>query len=386
MKMPWICLGTVCGLVLAGCGSVEKPSVAAEAPKEDPTSIAPQPSLREQLKIGEPAWAMVGTSMTVAARVEVDETRVTRAGSPLMGRITALSVQEGEQVRNGQVLALLNSTGLTDAQLGFLKSLSQRLLAQRAVERAQVLLKADVIGVAELQRREAELQQASAELDAAQDQLTLLGMTPEGIEELRRTRALNSVTSVRAGMDGTVLVRKVTVGQVVQPADTVCEIVDLSTVWLVADVPEQTAGHLTVGTTVEAEIAALPGEKVLGHLSFVSSTVNPETRTVRVRMNLPNPRRLFKPAMLATMVLKEQPQRQRVLPSSAVVREGNDEYVFVQEDANRFRLRAVALGAEVEAGRVLVDGVKPGEKVVLAGAFHLNNERRRRSQRGGGGE
>lgn len=385
MKTPWICLGSVCGLMLAGCGSVEKSSVAAEAPREDLMTIAPQPNLRAQLTVGEPAWAMVGMSMTVAARVEVDETRVTRAGSPLMGRITALSVQEGEHVRNGQVLALLNSTGLTDAQLGFLKALSQRQLAQRAVDRAQVLLKADVIGVAELQRREAEQQQASAELDAAEDQLSLLGMTTEGIEELRRTRVLNSVTSVRAGMDGTVLARKVTLGQVVQPADTVCEIADLSAVWLVADVPEQNAGHLAVGAAVEAEIAALPGEKVLGHLSFVSSTVNSETRTVRVRMNLPNPRRRFKPAMLATMVLKEQPQRQRMLPSSAVVREGNDEYVFVQEDANRFKLRAVVLGAEVDGRRVLVDGVTPGEKVVLAGAFHLNNERRRKSLRGGEG-
>jgi membrane fusion protein, heavy metal efflux system len=118
----------------------------------------------------------------------------------------------------------------------------------------------------------------------------------------------------------------------------------------------------------------------------VSSMVNPETRTIRVRMNLPNPRRVFKPAMLASMILKEPAQRHRVVPMSAVVREGNVEQLFVQEEANRFRLRPVVLGAEVDGNRVVVDGVAPGEKVVLAGAFHLNNERRRRGQRGGGGE
>src|SRR5262249_47796470 len=156
-------------------------------------------------------------------RVEVDETRITRVGSPVMGRITDLAIREGQEVRRGQLLAMVNSTGLSEAQLAFLKALSQRQVAQRAVERAQVLLKADVIGSAELQRREAELAQASAELDAARDQLMLLGMPAEAIAALKKTRSINSVSRVIASMDGTVLDRKVTLGQVVQPADTVFE-------------------------------------------------------------------------------------------------------------------------------------------------------------------
>lgn len=365
----------------AGCGTPasEPKSTAAAAPAAvaNPLEITANENVRERLRLGEPAWTTVAVSQTVAARIEVDERRVTRVGSPVMGRIMQLAVEQGEAVRKGQVLALLNSTELSDSQLAFLKALSAKLLAERAVERAMILLKSDVIGAAELQRREAELSQASAELDAARDQLELMGMPNEAIENLQKNRQLNSVARIVASMNGTVLERRLTLGQVVQPADTAFEIADLSSLWLQADVPEQSAGNLRVGTRVEAIVAALPGVKIEGALSFVSSTVNPETRTVRVRMDLPNPDRRLKPAMLATVTLRDQPERQQVIPNTAVVREENAEYVFVQLEGDRYVLRPVRLGAEIDGQRVLVEGVKEGEKILVDGAFHLNNERRR---------
>jgi cobalt-zinc-cadmium efflux system membrane fusion protein len=186
-----------------------------------------------------------------------------------------------------------------------------------------------------------------------------------------------------ASIDGMVLDRKVTIGQVVQPAEIAFVIADLSNVWLVADVPEQNAGNIVVGKEVEAEIPALPDLVLHGKLSFVSSRVNPDTRTVRTRMDVPNPRRKFKPAMLASMVLKDGVERQRVIPATAVVREGNEDHVFIQTDANTFVLREVTLGAEYDNTRVLMTGVEPGERIVLDGAFHLNNERKRLALQGG---
>lgn len=276
-------------------------------------------------------------------------------------------------------MAAVHSTGLSEAQLAFLKALSQKQVAQRAVERAQVLLEAGVIGSAELQRREAELAQTVAELGAARDQLTLLGMSAEAIAALEKTHHINSVSRVVASMHGTVLDRKVTLGQVVQPGDVVCEIADLSSVWLVADVPEQHAGNLFVGQEVEAQVAALPGVVLRGTLSFVSATVNPETHTVRVRTDLPNPDRKLKPAMLATMVLKSAPEYRQVIPATAVVRENDADHVFVQRTADTFLLQPVTLDSEFGSQRVVLDGIQPGETIVLDGAFHLNNERRRRA-------
>lgn len=366
----------------AGCGAPPAATATAPATAGDPFEITANASLLERLTVGEPTDATVTASQTVAARVDVDRTRVTRVGPSVMGRVSRLAAEEGQYVRKGDLLALLDSTGLSDAQLAFLKALSDRNLAARAAERASVLLAADVIGVAERQRRDAELAQAQAEFDAARDQLAVLGMPVSAVEELERTHRINSVSRVVASMDGTVLHRMVSLGQVVQPTDTAFEIADLSSVWLVADVPEQNAGHLAPGGRLEATVAALPGVRIDGTMSFVSAIVNEQTRTVQVRMELPNADRRFKPAMLATAVLKDAPAVRRVVPAAAVVREGDREGVFVQRNETTFVLRPVSLGPEQGGQRVLVDGLAPGERIVIDGAFHLNNERRRRLVRG----
>jgi membrane fusion protein, heavy metal efflux system len=374
-------------LVLVGCTGSSGPTeaaVAATAPAvpSDPFRIDATPELLERIQLGEAQWAAVGARISVAARVEVDETRLTRVGSPVMGRVNGLAVREGQNVTRGQLLATITSTGLSDAQLTFLKALSQTQLASRAVERADVLLKADVIGSAELQRRQAELTQAEAELAAARDQLRLLGVAADGIAALERTRELRSVARIEATMSGTVLDRTVAMGQVIQPADTIFEIADLSNLWLVASVPEQSAGTLRPGQQVDATLAAFPGETLRGRLSFVSSTVNPETRTVRVRMDVPNRHSRIKPAMLATMMIQDPTQQRLVIPSAAVVREGDSDFVFVERAKNQFFLTPVKLGEEQAGRRVLEEGLAPGVKIAVEGSFHLNNERRRRTQRG----
>lgn len=379
----------VVSILLAGCGApnAATPLAASIAPADSPNNpleITPSESIRKDLKIETPAFAEVGSSLAVSARIEFDETRITRVGSPVMGRIATLGAREGEEVKKGQLLATLSSTGLSEAQLTLLKSTSQRQLAERAVDRARTLLEAGVIGAAEFQRREVELSQATAEVDAARDQLTLLGMLPESIDELLKGRRINSSTRVIASMDGIVLDRKITLGQVIQPADTVFEIADLSHLWMVADVPEQNAGRLLEGQVVEATIGAMPNLTLRGKLSFIGHIVNPDTRTVRVRMELPNPNGRYKPAMLATMLLKEHTEKKTVVPVAAIVREDNIEHLFVQRAPGTFVLRPVTLGDEFGNRRVLIAGLQSGDAIVTTGAFHLNNERRRRNQRGQG--
>src|SRR5581483_6508921 len=143
-------------IVLGGCGQA-KPEASETTHGGSPPSpleITADANLLARIKIGQASMASVGASLTVAGRVEVDENRVTRIGSPVMGRINSLTVREGEDVQQGQLLGLLNSTGLSDGQLDLLKALSQKQVAQRAVERARILVDAAVIGSAELQRRE----------------------------------------------------------------------------------------------------------------------------------------------------------------------------------------------------------------------------------------
>ncbi len=369
-------------LLVAACGERSGAPAVPPSPR-DPLAIEAGPELLERLTIATASRAEVREVLRVPGRVEVDERRVARVGSPVTGRITEIDAAVGQNVRRGEVLASLSSTELSGAQLGFLKSYSQRLLAERAAARAQQLFDADVIGQAELQRRQSELAQADAELSAARDQLKVLGMSDAAIVRLAQNRTVNSVSQVVSSIDGTVIERRVTQGQVVQPADTVFVVADLSSVWIVADIPEAAAGGARVGQAIEAEFPALPDRRIRGQIAQVAATVNQETRTVRVRMDLANPERDYKPGMLASVLIKGAPQDSRVVPAGAVVREDNRDFLFVRTGPASFVLRPVTLGAEHEGQRVLVAGVRVDEPIVVDGAFHLNNERRRRNLQGG---
>lgn len=369
-------IATLSILAMTGCGPKATP--AAEAgPAGNAFEIQPGPELAQQIKVGPCEMQAVNGVLRVAGRVEADATRMARVSAPVTGRIMELNAIEGQHVKKGEILATIYSTELSSAQSSLLKAHSQRQVGERGVARAKHLLEAGVIGSAELQRRESELQMASTDLAAAREQLRVLGLSDESIQALEQNRRVNSVTHIVASIEGTLLERNVTVGQVVQAVEPVFSIADLSTVWLVADVPEQSAGAITPGKMVEAEIPALPGHKITGKLSFVSPIVDRETRTVETRMNLPNPKRLYKPAMLTTMTLVDSTERRLVVPLTAVVREGNGDYVFVKTGENTFLLRPVKLGSEFGKVSVLLEGLREGEEIVLDGAFHLNNERKR---------
>jgi cobalt-zinc-cadmium efflux system membrane fusion protein len=314
--------------------------------------------------------------LEVAARIETDASRIARVGSPVPGRIIKLLALEGQYVPRGAVLAMLHSTDLSDTQFAFVKAYSQEKLAEQAAKRAEQLVAADVIGRAELEKRRAELLQASTELSALQTQLRAMGMTDNALRQLETTRKLNADYPIVSSIAGTVLERKITIGQIVQPAEIAFMVADLSNVWVVADVPEEDSGRLHKGMRVEVKIPALPDQHIKGTLSYVSSIVDPSTRTVQVRMDLPNPRSIFKPAMLASMKFIDHGEVRTTLPNTAIVREENKDYVFVQVGHNKFMLREVALGTEIGDEHILESGLSPNEPIVLDGAFHLNNQRK----------
>ena len=361
-------------LGLSGCKHAQ--SVGSDAPATDPLKVKVTPELEQYLTIGNPRWQQVTVQQKVAARVETDASRVARIGSPVEGRITKVLVFEGQKVREGQVLAMLHSNALSDTQFAFIKAFSQTRLAEQSAERARQLVQSDVIGKAELQKREAEVLQNAAETASLRAQLRGLGMSEHAIQQLETTNKLNSDYPLIASISGTVIERKITVGQVVQPADPAFLVADLSNLWFVAEVPEEQSGSLVVGKTVIATIPALPNESVTGKLSFVSPIVNPTTRTVQARMDLPNPNGLFKPDMLASMTFENSPEKGLTIPSTAVIREDNKDHVFVKLADNEYRLREVELGVEVADQRVVASGVTANDTIVLDGAFHLNNKRR----------
>ena len=266
----------------------------------DPNVVRVSPEMMSGIKVAPVAKAEIGDTFRIASQIMLDQDRVARIGARVTGRISEIRVTLGQRVERGQLLAAIDSTELATAQLAYLKAANQVQLQTRAVERARLLLSADVIGSAELQRRENELASAEAELRAAEDQLKVLGMSTEAIENLAQIRTINSVSPITSTLSGTVIERKVTQGQVVQPADVLFTIADLSYIWAIAEVPEQQVHLIQLGQKVEVEVPALPHrDGLIGKITYIADMVNPETRTVTVRTGLPNPDQSLKPAMLA---------------------------------------------------------------------------------------
>jgi len=368
---------------LAGCGdkSAEQASAAAAAakaaaPPADPNLVAAPQALADRLEVQRVERRPISEPLSVVGRIDFDEQSVARIGASVTGRITDLAGALGQTVRAGQVLAQLHSTELGGAQLAYLKANAQQDLATKAVERARLLLAADVIGSAELQRRENELQVAVVERRAAADQLRVMGMKPGAIEQTIRTGSITSTSSVVSTVNGVIVERKVNKGQVVQPADSLFVVADLSRVWVIAQVPESEIGRVRPGQAVTVEVTSQP-EPLRGRVAWVADTVNPETRTVTVRTEVDNANRTLKPAMLANVSIEPAPVERLVVPAAAVIRENNLDHVFVRTADGRFRLTRVTLADETGGLRIVQSGLKGGEEIVAEGGFHLNNERKR---------
>ncbi len=365
---------------LLGCN--QENTKSADQRVQDPTLVVHSSELLAQLKLAEVGRAPVAETLRVAGRIDFDEQRLARIGATVTGRVTQIDALLGQSVGKGEVLARLNSSELSSQQLAYLKARAQLELNRRNAERAKALFEADVIGAAELQRRESEFQISLAETRAAADQLALLGVSPAAIDRLGKQGAVDSVTPVMATMSGVVVERKLAQGQVVQPADALFVVADLSRLWAVAQVPEQQVSQVKTGQSVTIEVPALGHEKLIGKLIFVGQTIDPETRTVLVRTELDNRDGRLKPAMLASMLIEAKPVERLVVPASAVVRENDEDHVFVGEGDGAFPLVKVKLGPEQGGVRVLQAGLKGGEKLVVDGAFHLNNERNRKEMEG----
>lgn len=364
--------------LLQACGrkpEATPPPAQASAAAADPAEVSVDAELARRLSVGPVATRQVVDTIRVAGRLDVNQYRTARIGAPITGRITHIDAMLGQQVREGQVLAEINSPELAQAQLGFLRAHSEQQLLTRAVERAQLLLAADVIGAAELQRRQSELTVAAAEKRASSDQLRALGLSARRIQRLEETGEIQPAAAITATLKGTIIERNLAQGQVVNPSDVLFVVSDLNSVWALAEVPEQDSQFVKPGQRVQIELPALDNERFAGRVAYVADVVDPETRTVRVGVEMENKLLRFKPSMLMTMLVEGPTASRQVVPQSAVVRENDMDQVFVESRPGVFRLTPVPLGAEREGMRTLSRPLPEGTRIVLDGAFHLNNVR-----------
>jgi cobalt-zinc-cadmium efflux system membrane fusion protein len=370
-----LCLLLLSLSLLVACS---KPDDKSKEKKLDPLEVIITPDIQKQIKTEVVRYQEIGETLMIPGRLETQNRRLAKIGSPITGRVSDLYVSLGDVVKKGQVLARINSIELTQTQLTLIKSSQLIGLKTKAVERAKLLFEADVISKAEMLRIENELEAVKADYRASRDQLLVLGMNEKAVEKLETSGQINSFGDVISLFDGIIISRAINVGQIVNPQDNLFHIADLSKLWAVANIPEQQASFIQKDEIVSIEIPALDNKQIEAKIVFEDSIVDPQTRTVMVRAELDNLGLLFKPDMLTSMYIRSKKISKLAIPVSSVVRENDRKYVLVQNTPKTFRLREVELGTRDGNLFSIISGLSEGETVVTDGAFHLNSERKKK--------
>ena len=312
-----------------------------------------------------------------AGKILVNENRLAHLSARVPGRIVAVYTNLGDRVREGDRLLLLDSPAFGGAQLEYRKARTTVGVTEQALERAKALIDRGAIGAGEYQRREADHENARADLHEAEEKLHLLGMTEQEIERLAAKtlpHAEVAQVSLRAPFTGDVIERNATIGEVIDPNKTLFTVADLSTVWVRADFPEQQAGRLKTGLTIELRVSAYPETVFRGAITYVGAVIDPTTRTVTARADVSNPDGRLRPEMFADVTLMTDEQSVLSVPRAAVQQVGSRTVAFIVQGTRRFESREVTVTQASGDYIQVVAGLTAGEEVVTQGSYALKSE------------
>lgn len=282
----------------------------------------------------------------------------------------------GDRVKKGDVLICLTSPeiGMLRAEYG--KAEAELGIARRSFERASNLFNEKILPERTLQEAEAALKVAEVNYEYAGKKLLALGIESGEIDNppAGHSDAVGATVHVRAPISGVVTARNASIGQKVGISDRLFEIVDLNTVWLEADLFEKDLPNVATGRVVKVEVSAWPGEYFTGKLSFIGSTVDNGTRTVKVMAAIPNTGGKLKPGMYArTGIVTEDNHDALAVPKEAVLDDENLKIVFVKEPAGYHR-HVVQTGIEDGGFIEITGGLEEGDVVVTHGAYQLKSK------------
>ena len=302
------------------------------------------------------AMRTLDKAVRAIGRIEVDERRMYAVAPKFEGWVERLYVNAtGQPVGKGQPLFDVYSPELVSAQREY----------AIATDAVKALKDAGIESQASMKRL----------ADAGLERLKNWDISDEQVNALSQSREARRTLTFRSPVSGIVMEKKAMQGMRFMPGESLYQIADLSSVWVVADVFEQDIGSVRTGAKAKVTIAAYPDRVFEGTITYVYPTLKAETRTVPVRLEMSNPRQLLKPAMFADVELSVAGKGKVVtVPNSAVIDSGTRRIVLVQLAEGRFQPREVKLGNRNDSYVEILEGVKDGESVVVAANFLLDAE------------
>ncbi len=366
--IPRLTAAMVLAIALVGCGTAKTRAASASprprrngAPKRIDYAAADSSGIVTTVV----QESNVPNYLPLPARIEADPTRVVHVYPPAGGRILAMKVRPWQWVSRGQTLAILDSPDLTRAVADYHKALADYEVKQQALARAKDLLAHNAIATKDYQQAGADEQSAAADVEAAREEIVAMGMDP--------SRASTHLT-LAAPQSGVVLDVGAAPGEysnALAAAQPLCTIADLSRVWAVGDIYEKDLLAVRPGLPAEVLVDAYPDQIWRGRVGVLSDAVDPVTRTLHVRVVLPNPGARLKPSMFGIIRILRSTDKAIVLPATAVIREGAMAYVYVAKANGIYQKQVVTLGRALGSSLEVAEGLRPGETVVTQGALLL---------------
>ncbi len=300
-------------------------------------------------------------TLDLAAKVQADPTKVVRIFPPASGRVLSIEVKPGDYVRRGQTVGVLSSSDVASARSDYAKANIEAERATRAMERQKLLFEHGAAAEKDYIDARAQADAARAELARARQRLELLNLPAS---------ANTDNVSLIAPADGIVLDVSAAAGEFsksLESANPLITIADLNTVWIVGDVYEKDVAKLDRGEQVSVTLQAYPDRQWSGHIDSISGALDPATRTLKVRVALHNPGQRLKLEMFGTIHARAGTHQALVVPSGAIVREGNTTTVFLN-NGGKPEQHTVTIGQTVNGNVEIVNGLHAGEEVAAVGA------------------
>ncbi len=356
-----------------------------EGGHEEAIQLTPEALRSAELKTEQARRKPLVMGLSVPARVAFTQDGVAQVAARVPGRLASIEVQLGQRVKKDQVLGYLESPELGQARADYLSAATKAGVAEENFRREKELLAKGITSEREMREAESAFVTAQAERNAADGRLHALGLADAEITALRNNEHYSSRFAARSPLEGTVVEVLGTVGQAVESTTHLFTVGDLSRLWVLLDVSETQLAAVQQGQPVSITVPALPDRRFEGKVEYVGALVSERTRTIPVRVAVPNQDGTLKPGMFATAEVAttaanaasdagEVPSGRVVVPREAVQKVGTESVVFVPAGEGRFKPVEVKLGESTAREVELLSGIEPGTQIVTQGAFILKSE------------
>jgi len=311
--------------------------------------------------------------ISATGKVEANADRIAHVSPRIPGKIVAVRSSLGDSVAAGQVLVTLDSVELGEALNRYHQSRTKLALAQSNMDRIKVLVDKKIAARKEILQAETDYKTAQTELHTDEERLSLYGIN---LSDLKSDNHKKPLLPVRSPIGGVITEKHAIVGELSDPSKSLYTVADLSSVWVLVDIHEKDLAKVRRGQAATVIVGAFPDKKFRGRITYLADLVDEATRTVKARVEVPNPGRKLKPEMFATVELAIAADAPPVLavPEEAVLELDGKKVIFVAEKETEFEPRVVELGRTVGGMVEVVSGLKEGERYATKGAFTLKSE------------